>query len=518
MEKLWYVVGVLLLAAMALIGRRSFANKGQPEGAPTLADQMSAKVHVETSAVPREQYVLEVIGLGVTADKYRQAKLWEALQSGTPFTSIREQDPKKYPWDDNDKLGVSGGRVASTLENGAGYTVSEWGVPVFNAGPPRCEYPDDPMSPGIGMTGGAESSGMISYVFVAADRLFSERPDRLLENVFGFFDTHPDIPYVFVTADDGIGSRVDCERRDPSKIHVGYYVPKRTDASTMLILARRERAEPLRPFAYDDIDNYELGIERINRDGIARRLWLEWWKLQKTVPRLDPENTSRRVLTVAEWLDAAAKLSVRPDFRGDGSKHKPSKNWKPTPWFPIPWSKSQLQDFDNMHTVGYLHRPIYVKTVDQHNKPLTNPAARRAALLAGFDEALKTLPESERAKGLARVIAATHGQTQQLVALEGVLHDYAAQGGPKIDSGKLEQFINMDRRLGDTGAATWFTQMAIGVMGSYRAGGASMAINLRDPHEASIVMITPPENREREAFRNIQQPAIDPANYSVPAH
>ncbi|WP_157272113.1 hypothetical protein [Azohydromonas aeria] len=41
----------------------------------------------------RREYVLEIIGLGVTLDKYRQGKLWEALRQGSPCASISEQDP-----------------------------------------------------------------------------------------------------------------------------------------------------------------------------------------------------------------------------------------------------------------------------------------------------------------------------------------------------------------------------------------------------------------------------------------
>lgn len=94
----------------------------------------------------------------------------------------------------------------------------------------------------------------------------------------------------------------------------------------------------------------------------------------------------------------------------------------------------------------------------------------------------------------------------------------------EIDSGKLDQFINIDRRLGNTGAATLFMEMAIGVMGSYRAGGPSLAVNLRDPHEATFIFISPPSEERRKAqdksrgdvFRPIKSMAVDPANYAVP--
>jgi hypothetical protein len=106
--------------------------------------------------------------------------------------------------------------------------------------------------------------------------------------------------------------------------------------------------------------------------------------------------------------------------------------------------------------------------------------------------------------------------------MEGMLHQYAAQGGPEIDSGKTAQFINTDRRLGNTGAATFFVQMALGVMGSYIEGDASAAINLRDPAGASIVFISPPSGERRKAqanwnvFKHQVKPAIDPDNYKPP--
>ena len=106
--------------------------------------------------------------------------------------------------------------------------------------------------------------------------------------------------------------------------------------------------------------------------------------------------------------------------------------------------------------------------------------------------------------------------------MEGMLHKYAAQGGPEIDTGKTAQFINTDRRLGNTGAATFFVQMALGVMGSYIKGGPSAAINLRDPAGASIVFISPPTEERRKAqegrdvFKHQVKPAIDPDNYKPP--
>jgi hypothetical protein len=158
----------------------------------------------------------------------------------------------------------------------------------------------------------------------------------------------------------------------------------------------------------------------------------------------------------------------------------------------------------------------------QHGKPLTRRDARQQALQAGWQAALQTLPEAQRATAPARIIAATGGDAEQLIALHSTLNAYTAAGGPEIDSGQSSQFIDTDRRLGNTGAATLFVQMAIGVMGSYRDGGVSAAINLRNQDEASIVLISPPSDEKRktqlhprggDVFAHHGTPAIDPANY-----
>jgi hypothetical protein len=515
--------------------REATVRQIQATAAAARAREQAAAAHTEQG---QREYVLEVINLGVTLDKYRQGKLWDALQSGNPYTSLREQDPRKYPWTNFDKLGQSGGRTGDTLENGAGYTVTEWGTPVFNARPPdRSKYAGNPLMPDIGVAASTESSGMATSLFVAGAARLAERPDDILKDVFDFFDANPDIPYVVLNSDDGMDVRhVSRAPGSPPLVKDGYYVPEMPDSSTLFVLARRERVEPIRPFVYEDIDDYKTPMEVLNRDGVARRLFLGFLELQKSVPRPnDPNLADRRTVTAAEWLEYAAKFSKRPDIRGTGqisfldrefnAKHRPPLDWKPTPWFPIPWSKLQLQQFDNMATLGFIHRPIFVKTADEHGKPLPRRDARQKALTEGLQEALRTLPEAERAKGPARVIAATNNQTEQLVALEGMLHQYAAQGGPEIDSGKLDQFINIDRRLGNTGAATLFMQMAIGVMGSYRAGGASLAVNLRDPHEATFIFISPPSEEKRKAqqesrgdvFRSIKSMAVAPENDAAPA-
>ncbi|WEF31998.1 type VI lipase adapter Tla3 domain-containing protein [Pseudoduganella chitinolytica] len=492
--------------------------------------QLKANEAASKSEKARREYVLEVIGLGVTVEKYRQGALWQVLQSGTPFTSIREQDPKKYEWSMLDKIGVSGSRACDALENGAESSPMFWGVPSFYAGGPINNPAAQPseLSPEPGLAASAEGTGMAWHLFVTGPWQLGERPDQLLEEIFAFFDAHPDLPYVVLTAEDSAATRD--ALRDPSTasmIENGYYIPEMPDATAVIILARRERVEPLRPFVWEDPDN----------DYLQENLRMMYYELKETVPTREKlANPDKfhggRLPTVAEWLTAAAKFAKHPIFekkeRGISMAAigrwfaSPPKDWKPTPWFPVPWNRNQMEVFDRLPSLGFIHRPVFVKYEDEHGQPVKRRDARQKILEKGWQQALQTLPASERAKGPVRIIGAFGGNVEQHLAFEGTLHSYAAQGGPEIDTSKTAQFINTDHRFGNTGAATFFVQMALGVMGSVIEGGTSAAVNLRDPNGASIVFISPPTDGRREAqpewnpFKHEVAPAIDPENYKPP--
>jgi hypothetical protein len=475
----------------------------------------------------RREYVLEVIGLGVTVEQYRQGKLWQALQGGEPYNSIREPDPKKYPWSRIDKIGQTGSRACDALENGADPSPMFWGVPTMYAGGPINNPAEQPSAvmPMEGLASSAEGTGMAWHLFVTGPWQLAERPDQLLEQAFAFFDAHPDLPYlVLLSADDAADRGYMQVPGSPPLVRDGYYIPEYSDASAVFVLARRERVEPLRPYAWTDPDNNYL----------QETLRQMYYQLMSTVP-MRPElkaewPNSTRQPTVAEWLPAAAKFARHPVFDRPESTllddykrwaNPPPKDWKPTPWFPVPWNRNQLAAFDALPSMGFIHRPVFVKFEDEQGNPVKRRDARQKLLEAGWQQALQTLPEAQRTAGPARIIAAFNHDTEQKIALAGTLHAYAAQGGPDIDTGKTSQFIDTDQRMGNTGAATFFVQMAVGVMGSYIDGGASAAINLRDPTGASIVFISPPSKERREAqgtniFKHIVQPSIDPDNYKPP--
>lgn len=512
---------VWLAAALAIasISTPIIRGSGSPEGKP-----------VKDKIMNENTYVLEILGLGATLDKYRQGELWKALQNGDQFSSVRESDPRKYKWSAMDKGGTAGGRQCSTLENGARHTVSYWAAPVFNAEPPLSgPYADRPELPRAGLIQATAITGMVGYLFVTGARKFSERPDNILNEVFEFFDKNPDIPYIILTSSDGVDTRDTLDPSDNSTgFKDGYYVPEMPDSSVLFVLARRERVERLRPFAFEDLRDRDHMTDVLNKHGIGRRLFLTHLELETSVPV--PEGKLAgvgRQPRIDEWLPAAAKFAQRDDIRGRGwpsmrdvvtfNRHHPPKEWQPTPWFPVPWSIEQLEDFDRLPSLGFIHRPVFVPMIDAQGKPIKKPEERQALLHKGWQQALAALPSAQRSPGPTRIIASTGGKVRQQLDLHGLLRRILDAGGPAFDPARHDRLIDMDRRLGNTGASTLFMGMAIGVLSGHKDGSTSAAINLRDPNEASIVFVTPASEEARKLHHRWGEdkttPLIDPANY-----
>ena len=494
-KKKWFAIfGISCLLAMAV----TFPSGGPMNG--------TEGKHVRRANMPNENVnSLEILGLGITFDKYRQAHLWHALQVGSQYDSIREQDPKKYPWQASDKESEAGGRAGDALQNGAIATVKYWGVPTFNAEPPlEGKFADSYERPRGGLVA-TDSNGMFEHLVVVGPREISERPDRIIDKIFKFFDENPDIPYVFLTSMDGVSVRDTIDPARPSiEFRTGYYIPEMPDSSVIFVLGRRDRVNRIRPFAFEDLHDGVHNSDYLNTYGVGRRLFLAYLELKKRVGYKDKEygTVMPREPHIEEWLPEAAKFAQRDDIRNGAwstmrdvwtlNKNHPPKDWKPTPWFPIPWSNYQLELFDQLPHLGFLHRPVFVPMVDAQGKKVTQPEERQALLFNGWQRALSEVPDAMRNAGPTRIVAATGGKTTQLLDLHGLLRRIEGNGGPEFDGAKLDRFVDMDRRLGNTGAATLFMGMAIGVLGNQTDGRISAAINLRDPNEASIVFISPP--------------------------
>ena len=131
MEKLrWF--GIPLLVIIVLFGGKWLFDVSAAQGSERIWQKKIQQLKQEEiikkeSEQSRREYVLEVLGLGITVEQYRQGKLWDILQKGDSHTSIREPDPSKYPWTGIDKMGQTGGRACEALENGVNPSPMFWG-------------------------------------------------------------------------------------------------------------------------------------------------------------------------------------------------------------------------------------------------------------------------------------------------------------------------------------------------------------------------------------------------------
>jgi len=208
-----------------------------------------------------------------------------------------------------DKNGQEGGRANDSMENGAKFSPRYWGVPAFLAGSPAGKELVTPTSPV------STIADLDFHLFVATGWELSERPDQLIARVFQFFDDNPDVPFVVVSAADGLHER-DLYRpkgTDPL-VRNGYYIPEMPDSSAVFVLARRERAEAIRRYAFQDYDETRTGtdVEDLNAHSFSRRMYLSYLELSKKVHK--NEDRSERTPTAAEWIQQAAAFSKRPDI------------------------------------------------------------------------------------------------------------------------------------------------------------------------------------------------------------
>ena len=228
----WFAVP--LLTVVVLFGGKwakdSFAADAREQEWQQKTQQLKDQEAAARTEKARREYVLEVLGLGVTYEKYRQGKLWDALQQGNPHTTIRERDPKKYAWAGNDKIGNSGSRALDALENGAEPSPMFWGAPTMYAGPPieNPAYQPSEIQPIAGLGGSAANTGMAWHLFVTGPWQLSERPDQLLEQAFALFDKYPDLPYLVLLSNDDMDSReMSRPPGTPMLVNDGYYIPER---------------------------------------------------------------------------------------------------------------------------------------------------------------------------------------------------------------------------------------------------------------------------------------------------
>jgi hypothetical protein len=397
----------------------------------------------EPNRSPSRITSLDVVGIGVSVEMFRQGKVWDELQKH-PTDSILPTDLSKYPNSFSERDLASDKRAADTLEYGASHFVEQWPIPAISI----WSYCNDPVEPGTlpGETNYAffnkridalrMPAGMHAHKIQSLGAFFSNEPEEVLERAFQFFDGNPEVPALVVMVSDGDMTR----QYTGDKSREAYWNdgPRKSGAMTetfvALMLARRDRVDALRPFAG----------------------------------------------TPATALHAAGP--VKPGF-------------KPSKYLPEPWTADQISQFDHLPTIAVLQRPIRVTYMKDKDGNPTFDDAKKAKLIStnaqqiefkkAFDAALQDIPGGHP----ARIFYDTNGSSTgaRVVPLAQAVHNSI----PDFDLFQPDQGYDITARMGNTGAASPFVQWALAAMATYQHKDSAMTVNLRQAGEVMITIVTP---------------------------
>jgi hypothetical protein len=477
-----WVTPPLILVLALFLGQTAFAGTsnstqdkaGSPAKAPDTLPALATN-----SSDPR--FTLEIRGLGVVVDKYRQRALWERLDEVGAKGTLLPQDPKAYPWSSNDRLFAAqqreGNALEYTLPNG---WVERWPIPVIAIGPARNDQDGyaDRINEHVVLA--RQGAGLGITLFTQLGALQANDSDSVLRTLFQVFEQHPELPAVVVLAEDGALTRGYMRTPGNEVPKDGNFVPKQPDSFVALLVSRKDRVDrDIRPYVVNV--PYDINLNDTKYDII--KLWNYYWAQEKVY-----DKNHMGFMSYDYWQKLVPDLLTQVSNRGHG-------DFKPNPWVPIRWTEWQLKQYDDAPLLGYLHRPVDVSFLDEDGKPMKR-LARVAKLKEAWTQAMGTLPEGEAP---ARVFFDPDSSSDAWITLTQALHGNAQN----LDLDDPEEGFNTAQRVGDTGTASPWVQIGLAVMRGYAKGGTSATVNLRNPDHASIVMVSPPDDAYRQAHSQL---------------
>lgn len=487
--KILLVVIFLSLAAGTVTGCAIHAKGTADEGARRKKD--AAALAHERALAPRlrvlngtgDRYALEIRGLGLAVENFGQDGVWNRIDRlKTTRVSVLPQDIRDYPLTMQERWGRAS-RAAESIADSVGVdAVSNWPIPGFAALPPS--HPSSRTAAGQKQAGEIRRSGLVYTYTLTVDESNGEDASALIDKLFGFFDAHPEVPQAIVLCRDGDTIREMIGKRGIGTIE-GPHKPVKALSMVGLLVTRTDRVDRfIRPYA-------------IKEKIIARspdQLEYDYMKLYKFYWAEDHAWADKNVDKYASTtLPADYWFSRLPDFlRTIDDEGAPG--FERTNFLPLRWTNWQVGLFDYPPIMGYLHRPITVRLTDDESNPLTDDA-RVAALRAGWARAVGTLAVDEAPMRVFRDTHYDHGITK---VLAGILKEQPAP----LDLDDVDQGIDIGVRIGDTGIASPFIQIALGTMASYKLGGPSAAVYRRENGDVTFTMVSPPDAETKAAWKH----------------
>ena len=386
----------------------------------------------EAAGWARKRFSLEVLALAVGVENLGLDQIWGGIQHQADPDRILSSDPDDFPGLVAEKHQASQARAARTLGGVLDWLSEEWPIPTFMA-MPELHNPEGRNQQERELAECLAHAGGQARRMKLVEARYDSAPDAILNPVFAFFEAHLEVPAVLLVAQDGAVVR-DALRPPgtPPLVTDGPLAPGEGTGSTVaFVLGRRDRLAPMGSSVQGGTTGYEALKPFWEKEPVAQ---------------------------------SAATFS-------------------PTPWVPKVWSRGLLDRCLGLPLLAALQRPQYV---DFHGpQGLMGEASRASVFTEGWQAALEGLGEGEKPEHLVF----DHGPVHRGRRLTP-LHRTLATLDPDFEP--FDRGINLERHLGDTGAASPFLGLALGITASSREGGASASVCLRCDDRASIFMVSPP--------------------------
>jgi len=465
----------------------------QQADAQALAALGEAKLH--------QQFALEVRGLGVAVDRFRQTAIWQELDKvNHPYKTILSQNAQDYEGSTQGKEQNANKRQGDAFEYALRGWVERWPIPVIVIGPPAGDKKVG-IADEVGIS--KQSAGLALHLFIVAEEAQTDYSSALLGKLFDFFDQHQELPAAVVFSIDGSVNRSLFRSPGFKNEYIdGYFVPSMPDAMVAFVVTRTDRVNRnIRPYAVDT--PYDMHFDP-KYDPLRLSNFLFD---QENAYSEKPEARGSDTLPWQYWQARLPEVLKQMTHYNDQDnmlpfwEKKPMEGFKSNPWVPIRWTKWQLEEeYDAAPLLGYLHRPVAVKLTDEHGQPLSESAKARA-MAAGWQQALATLPDGKLPQ---RLFYDTGKDAKHIIPFNRAMNTEGTPHPLGVDAPK--DSYNIGRRIGDTGASSPFVQIALGLMRSYSHGGVSATLDLRHGDTATITMVRPPSKEEKAHNRSPDAP------------
>jgi hypothetical protein len=462
----------------------------------------------EQDDIAKRTFSLEIKGTGLAVDIWHQSHVWKQIkEKNNNFSSIYSRDPKDYPATADSRRTGASLNIRAAATHSARDAVAYWPLPTFAIAPPK--QPNDKDEGAAGDILSARNAATLGVtLFLWHDSENTTQSQQMIEKLFQFFDDNPEVPEALVLSQDGDDTRTEYRVPGTRGLANGYYVPTVFESMTGLLVARTDRVDRyLRPYAVKQREDNQ------NRSTDLSKLWFFYWDRDRKFDAVYvqakkaegvPHPITPGTMSSTYWHAQLPDLWKTTTNRGPG-------DFRPSKWLPIRWAQHQIDEYDETPTLGYLHRPIKVSMSDENGNPL-KPALRARALQAGWQEALKTLPNGEQP---LRVFYDSTDNTEGEIALTLALHALNIDG-TGLEPGNVDEGYDIGRRLGNTGVSSALVEINLATIASYFEGGVSAVVYSGTDGSTTIQMIRPPS--EATKAKNAETRWADPFKFGAPGY